>query len=163
MLATDSVRSEITVSRWLDVVHAAPEFAARVEALFQARKHKTLATLRSDGSPRISGTETQFEQGDLWMGMMADSLKARDLRRDARLALHSPSVDAPPGNDAGWAGEAKIAGRGEFVQRADATDDAGVVRVDITEVVITSLDPTADHLVIESWHPERGFEVRTRK
>ena len=95
--------------------------------------------------------------------MMAGSLKERDLRRDARLALHSPSVDAPPGNDAGWTGEAKIAGRGEFVQRSDAAEDAGVVRVDITEVVITRLDPTADHLIIESWHPERGFEVRTRK
>ncbi len=151
------------MSRWQDVVDAAPEFAERVQALFQARKHKTLATLRNDGSPRISGTETQFEHGDLWMGMMADSLKERDLRRDARLALHSPSVDAPPGNDAGWAGEAKIAGRGEFVQRTDAPPDAGVVRVDITEVVITRLDPTADHLIIESWHLERGFEVRTRK
>src|SRR5205809_330300 len=103
--------------RWQEVVAAEPEFAARVEGLFQARKHKTLATLRRDGSPRISGTETQFESGDLWMGMMPGSMKARDLERDARLALHSPSVDAPPGNDAGWPGEAKIAGRGEFVLR----------------------------------------------
>jgi hypothetical protein len=151
------------MSRWQDVVDAAPEFAERVHTLFQARKHKTLATLRGDGSPRISGTETQFENGDLWLGMMPDSLKARDLRRDARLALHSPSVDAPPGNDAGWAGEAKIAGRGVAVQRSDGPPDASFVRVDITEVVVTSLDPTADHLVIESWHPGRGLEVRTRK
>jgi hypothetical protein len=151
------------MSRWQDVVDAVPEFAERVRTLFQARKHKTLATLRRDGSPRISGTETEFKDGDLWMGMMPDSLKARDLRRDARLALHSPSVDAPPGNDAGWAGEAKIAGRGEMVQRSDGGEDATVVRVDISEVVVTSLDPTADHLVIESWHSGRGFEVRTVK
>jgi hypothetical protein len=151
------------MSRWQDVVDAAPEFAARVQMLFQARKHKTLATLRSDGSPRISGTETQFEEGDVWLGMMPESLKARDLRRDARLALHSPSVDAPAGNDAGWAGEAKIAGRGVATRRSDGPPDASWIRVDITEVVVTSLDPTADHLVIESWHPGRGFELRTRK
>ncbi|HEY1296228.1 MAG TPA: pyridoxamine 5'-phosphate oxidase family protein, partial [Chloroflexota bacterium] len=83
------------MSRWQDVVDTAPEFADRAQRLFQARKHKTLATLRSDGSPRISGTETQFADGDVWLGMMPDSLKARDLRRDPRLALHSPSVDAP--------------------------------------------------------------------
>jgi hypothetical protein len=151
------------MSRWQDVVDAVPEFADRVQTLFQARKHKTLATLRSDGSPRISGTETQFQNGDLWMGMMPDSVKARDLRRDARLALHSPSVDAPPGNDAGWAGEAKIAGKGEAVRPPDGEADAAWIRVDIDEVVVTSLDPTADHLVIESWHPGRGFEVRTVK
>jgi len=151
------------MSRWQDVVDAAPEFAERVRSLFQARKHKTLATLRSDGSPRISGTETEFVDGEIWLGMMPDSLKARDLRRDARLALHSPSVDAPPGNDAGWAGEAKIAGRGVVRERTEGPDDAAWFRIDISEVVVTSLDPTADHLVIESWHPGRGLETRTRK
>ena len=150
------------MTRWQDVADAAPEFAERVRMLFQARKHKTLATLRRDGSPRISGTETQFDNGELWLGMMPDSLKARDLRRDTRLALHSPSVDAPPGNDAGWAGEAKIAGRGVAVEQPD-DPEAAMFRVDIDEVVITHLDPTADHLVIESWHPGRGLETRTRK
>jgi hypothetical protein len=151
------------MSRWQDVVDAAPQFAERVETLFQARKHKTLATLRRDGSPRISGTETQFEQGDIWVGMGSDSLKARDLQRDSRLALHSPSVDPPPGNDAGWAGEAKIAGHAVLVQRDVGVPDAASFRIEITEVVVTSLDPTADHLVIESWHPGRGLETRTRK
>jgi hypothetical protein len=151
------------MSRWQDVVDTAPEFADRAQRLFQARKHKTLATLRSDGSPRISGTETQFADGDVWLGMMPDSLKARDLRRDPRLALHSPSVDAPEGNDAAWAGEAKLAGRGVVGQRSGGPPEATWVRIDITEVVITSLDPTADHLVIESWHPGRGLQTRTRK
>jgi hypothetical protein len=151
------------MTRWQDVVDAAPEFAERVRSLFQARKHKTLATLRRDGSPRISGTETEFVDGEIWLGMMPDSLKARDLRRDARVALHSPSVDAPPGNDAGWAGEAKIGGLAVAGRQADSSDAAGYFRIDISEVVVTSLDPTADHLVIESWHPGRGLETRTRK
>jgi len=45
---------------WGEIEADAPEFAARVRELFQARKHKTMATLRADGSPRISGIETQI-------------------------------------------------------------------------------------------------------
>src|ERR1051326_5281638 len=152
------------MSSWSDIVREVPEFARRVEELFQSRKHKTLATLRKDGSPRISGTETQFEQGELWMGMMPGSMKALDLQRDPRLALHSPSNDAPPGNDAGWLGEAKIAGRGISVERSvDGGPPATWIKVDITEVVWTHLDPAAKYLVVESWHPDRGLEVRQRE
>lgn len=151
------------MSRWQDVIDEVPEFARKVEELFQSRKHKTLATLRKDGSPRISGTETEFEQGELWMGMMPGSMKSLDLQRDPRLALHSPSVDAPPGNDAAWTGEAKIAGRGVPVQRSiDGGPPATWIRVEITEVVWTHLDPKAEYLVVESWHPGRGLEVRQR-
>jgi len=152
------------VSRWQDVVDAQPAFAARVLELFQSRKHKTLATLRRDGSPRISGTETQFENGDLWLGMMPGSMKALDLARDSRMALHSPSVDAPPGNDAGWAGEAKIAGHGVTVERQMGEGPpATFIRVDITEVVHTHLDAAAQNLVIEAWHPGRGLETHLRQ
>jgi hypothetical protein len=152
------------MTRWQDDVEAAPEFAARVQESIQARKHKTLATLRRDGSPRISGTETQFDDGELWLGMMPGSMKARDLERDPRLALHGPSVDAPPGNDAGWSGEAKISGRGIAVSRSvDGGPPATWIRVDIDEVVWTHLDEKATLLVIESWHPGRGLEVRQRE
>jgi len=43
---------------WSEVEKAEPEFAARVRQSFESRKHKTIATLRADGSPRISGIET---------------------------------------------------------------------------------------------------------
>src|SRR3972149_4326856 len=98
------------MARWQDVVDSAPEFAATVQSLFDAHRHKTLATLRKDGSPRISGIETQFKAGELWFGSMKDARKAVDLRRDSRLALHSPSPD--PGDDPlAWPGDAKLAGR----------------------------------------------------
>jgi hypothetical protein len=131
---------------WQVVELDAPEFAARVRRLFQARKHKTMATLRADGSPRISGIETRFGE-QLTFGSMAGSRKLADLRRDPRLALHSPSVDPPEDNAGAWAGEAKIAGR------AMPTDEG--FAVDITEVALTHLD---GGLVIESWHPGRGLE-----
>jgi hypothetical protein len=135
---------------WLEVEADAPEFAARVRELFQARKHKTMATLRADGAPRISGIETQIGE-HVTFGSMSGSRKLADLTRDPRLALHSPSVDPPERDPGAWVGEAKISGR------AVPTEDG--FRVDITEVALTYLD---GGLVIESWHPGRGHGRRVR-
>ncbi len=66
---------------WREIETDAPEFAARVRTLFQARKHKTMATLRADGSPRISGIETGIAD-EVTFGSMDDSRKLADLRRD---------------------------------------------------------------------------------
>lgn len=135
---------------WQEIEADAPEFAARVRALFQARKHKTMATLRADGSPRISGIETQFRE-QVTFGSMPASRKLADLQRDPRLALHSPSVDPPEDDPGAWVGEAKISGH--------AVPTADGFRVDITEVALTYLD---HGLVIESWHPGRGHVRRVR-
>ncbi|HKR98900.1 MAG TPA: pyridoxamine 5'-phosphate oxidase family protein, partial [Candidatus Dormibacteraeota bacterium] len=99
------------MTAWLDVERAAPEFAQRVRALFDAHRHKTIATLRADGSPRISGIEAVFEDDDLIFGSMRNSRKSADLYRDPRFALHSATVDPVEGSEAQWPGEAKIAGR----------------------------------------------------
>src|SRR5829696_773 len=99
------------MTSWSDVAADEPEFAERVRALFDARKHKTLATLRRDGSPRISGIEAEFaDDGELRLGMMPGSVKAADLLRDPRLALHGPTEDPPEDDPSTWRGEAKIAG-----------------------------------------------------
>jgi hypothetical protein len=66
------------MASWNDIALVAPEFAAAVRALFDAHKHKTLATLQKDGSPRISGIEVDFVDGDLWLGAMWQSRKALD-------------------------------------------------------------------------------------
>jgi Pyridoxamine 5'-phosphate oxidase len=84
---------EADMARWSEVTAAAPELAGKARALFDAHRHKTMATLRKDGSPRISGTEATFADGDLWLGAMHHSLKALDLRRDPRLALHSATAE----------------------------------------------------------------------
>lgn len=110
------------------------------------RKHLTMATLRRDGSPRISGTEVQFRDGQLQIGSMPDAVKAMDLRRDPRVAIHGPTRD--PAKSGRWPGEAKIAGRAiEF--------EPDRFRIDIAEVVITSLGDRG--LAIESWNPGRGY------
>ncbi len=151
------------MASWGEFAAAEPEFAERVLERFTQRKHSTLATLRRDGSPRISGTEVSFEGGELSLGMMPGSVKAGDLRRDARLALHSPTDDTSEEDPSSWAGEAKIAGQGVEITDPKRPDEGHTFRIDVTEVVLTRVGVPADHLVIESWHPGRGLQRRQRR
>ena len=149
--------TEVREGSWAQVESEAPELAAAVRACFDVRKHCTMATLRADGAPRISGTEVQWEGGELRIGSMAGALKARDLQRDPRVAIHSPTVDPPEGDESSWAGEAKVAGTAVEV----ATEDGShAFRIDLTEVVHTRVD--GDALRITSWHRGRGLQVRRR-
>jgi Pyridoxamine 5'-phosphate oxidase len=135
------------VPSWAQVAAEAPELAERARGYLEAHKHKTLATLRRDGSPRLSGVEAEIVDGELWMGMMPGSLKAKDLQRDGRFALHSASEDPPA-----WPGDAKVAGRAIEVEHDESHHR---FRCDITElVVVRVLDK---QLVIESWHEGRGL------
>jgi hypothetical protein len=153
---------------WSEVEAQAPELAALASSFFDARVHKTLATLRRDGSPRISGTEVDFADGELWLGSMWQSLKALDLRRDPRFALHSGSADPPD-----WRGDAKVAGHAEEVtdsERIAAINGEGappgpshLFRADVAELVVVRLGDPPDHIVIESWHVGRGARRRERR
>jgi hypothetical protein len=142
---------------WKDIEEADPAFADRVRALFDAGRHKTIATVRRDGAPRISGIECEFVDGELRFGSMSGARKGADLRRDPRFALHGPTFHPETGKESEWPGEAKIAG---VAVPAGPEDDAFVA--DISEVVITHLDPGATKLVIESWTPERGLRTVER-
>ena len=152
---------------WRTFEDEAPELAARVRALLDAHVHKTIATLRADGAPRISGTETRWVSGDLWIGSMWQARKALDLQRDPRFALHSGSEDPPA-----WPGDAKLAGVAEEV--ADPESVAAVVgpegppgpahvfRLDLTEVSAVGLNEAKDKLVIEVWKPGMGVRRMER-
>jgi len=149
------------MTAWRDVEKAEPEFAQRVRALFDAHRHKTIATLRADGAPRISGIETAFEDGDLVFGSMQNARKGADLRRDPRFALHSATVDPVEGAEAQWPGEAKISGRAIAAGGPDTESDS--FRADIAEVVHVHLDPAATVLVIEWWTPSQGLRTVERE
>jgi len=151
---------EVSGTSWAQVEQEAPELAAAVRACFAVRKHATLATLRRDGSPRISGTEVEFSAGQVWLGSMPGAVKARDLQRDGRMALHSPTVDPAEGDESAWAGEAKLAGVAVEIPPDDPADTSHRFRMSLTEVVHTKV--AGDGLLITSWHPERGVEVRRR-
>ncbi|MEA2370500.1 MAG: hypothetical protein QOH12_894 [Solirubrobacteraceae bacterium] len=145
------------VTGWRDVEQAEPEFAQRVRALFDAHKHKTIATLRADGSPRISGIEAFFEDGELIFGSMPNARKGTDLRRDPRFALHSATVDPVEGSEAQWPGEAKISGRAITARPTTDGADGDRFHADIAEVVHTHLNELATLLVIEWWMPRHGL------
>ena len=157
---------------WRDVELAAPALAAAVRARFDAHRHKILGTVRADGSPRLSGIETTFKDGELWLGMMPNSRKAQDLRRDPRLALHSPPLDPELAE-----GDARISGRAVEVadpgamhalvegdeRHADGAPDGDVFRVEVSEIVLIALGDPPDHLVIDSWHEGRGLSRLERR
>jgi len=153
------------MASWSEVEAAAPALAVRVRATMDAHKHKVLATLRRDGSPRVSGIEAEFSDGELWLGMMPGSRKAMDLRRDPRLALHSASVDPTEEDPSAWPGDAKVAGRAvevddpALVERLAGEGGGGahLFRVDLAEVVHTRVGEPADHLVIEVWREGMGL------
>jgi len=150
------------MSTWKTFAVAEPDLARRVRELFTAHKHHTMATLRRDGSPRISGTEVEFADDDLALGIMAGARRALDLRRDGRVALHSCTAD-PDEDPSVWAGDAKISGRASEVQDHDGPPASHRFLVDITEVVITKVGTPPDHLVIEAWHPGRGRDRVQRR
>lgn len=156
--------------RWGEFAAAEPELAAEIRRRLEIGKHRYLATIREDGSPRISGQEVFFtpDGEDAWFGAMPRSRKVRDLDRDPRFALHGRSEDPPE-----WEGDAKIAGRAVRVEDIDRArellasvgheghDDAAVLLVDLTEAVLTRIGDPGDHLDITLWKPDKG--VRTMR
>jgi Pyridoxamine 5'-phosphate oxidase len=157
------------MSCFADVESEEPEFAARVRAAFDAHAHKILATLRADGSPRVSGIEMRFVAGEPWLAGMPGSMKFVDLRHDPRFALHSGSSE-PDAFEA----DAKLAGRATAVtddERAGYATAAGMApeevdfelfRIDLDQVVLVALNEGKTALLISSWRPRKGL-TRTER
>jgi hypothetical protein len=157
------------MATWQELTEQAPDLAATILARFGAHKHALIATLRRDGSPRLSGIETDFSRGELYLGMMPDSWKSKDLRRDPRFALHSAPVDLELAD-----GDAKLSGRATLVTDTAFVDEyllafeeatgaappggADLFRADLLEASVVTVD--GDQLVIDSW---RAGEVPTRR
>jgi hypothetical protein len=92
------------MATWQAFAAAAPSLADRVYKRFTSAESHILATLRRDGSPRVSGSEVNFREGSLYIGSMFDAVKARDLHRDGRFAIHAAPGDPAAGGDAKLAG-----------------------------------------------------------
>ena len=145
------------MASWKEIAAEEADFARRVQERFDAYKHKVIATLRKDGSPRISGIEVEFENGEVSFGMMPGSLKARDLERDPRFALHSGTED--PNEEPGAVIDAKLSG---VAQEAPGPEGHHQFRTDVKEVVLITLGDPLDHLVIETWREGRGLRKTKR-
>ncbi|MEU0968847.1 pyridoxamine 5'-phosphate oxidase family protein [Streptomyces sp. NPDC005917] len=149
---------------WAAFATTAPDLARSVEERFAAHRHHVLATLRKDGSPRTSGLEVRFLNGELWLGMMPGSVKALDLLRDPRFALQ-----ANPGDGTGMGGgDVRIAGRahevadtavkGAYREEVEPPEPFHLFRTELTEVVRTHVEDDT-YLVVGIWQP--GEPLRT--
>jgi hypothetical protein len=157
------------MASFADFESAEPHVAARVRAAFDAHRHKVLATLRADGSPRVSGIEASLAGGELWLAGMPGSVKFQDLRRDPRMALHSGS-DEPDS----FSADAKVSGRAVPVLDAaererfaaaagiPADDPYELFHVELGQVVLTAVSDDRSCLVISSWRPGRGLVITER-
>jgi hypothetical protein len=156
----------LTGMNWAAFTSAEPDLAKTVEERFGAFTHHVLATLRKDGSPRTTGLEVRFLHGELWLGMMPDSFKALDLRRDPRFALQ-----ANPGEGQSMGGgDVRIAGRavevedgdakGAYVTEVEPPEPFHLFRTELTEVVRISVEDEK-YLVVQVWKP--GQPLRTTK
>jgi hypothetical protein len=154
------------IENWGAFSRAEPELAKTVEQRFGAFTHHILATLRRDGSPRTTGLEVRFLDGELWLGMMPNSLKALDLRRDPRFALQ-----ANPGEGTGMGGgDVRVSGRAfevtdpevkaAYTKEVEPPEQFHLFRTELTEVTRTYVEDDK-YLVLQVWKP--GAPLRTIK
>ncbi|MFI6084834.1 pyridoxamine 5'-phosphate oxidase family protein [Streptomyces sp. NPDC051217] len=149
------------MATWQQFENEEPEFASKIRARFEAAETHVLATLRKDGSPRVSGSEVAFLGPDLSFGSMPNAVKARDLRRDGRCAIHAhPSAE----------GDAKVSGiatevtdpveKRRYTTGSEPPGDFHAFRLDLGEAVLTRVE--GDELVIRLWRPGRPLETVRR-
>ena len=154
---------------WRELETAAPAIARLGRERLDETSVALLATIRDDGSPRISPVEPCFARGHLIFGSMAWSPKTRELSRDPRCVLHS----AITGPDRGE-GELKLYGRAtaadEQVGKScrdgwwiAAPDAAVVFDLDIEEAAFVTWDLQRGWMRTRRWSPQLGYgETRRR-
>jgi len=147
------------MATWAEFEAEAPEFARFVTDRLTAHKFLTMATVRADGAPRISGTEIVISGGQLWLAGMTGARRWADLRRDPRVAVHGRSDD-----EATWKGDAKVGGRAMEVDEAEraafaagmpagAPGEFELFRIDVTEATSVRLEDPPVALIVETWRP----------
>jgi len=148
---------------WTDFEQAAGDLAQRVRSRMESHRHVVMGTLRPDGSPRLSGMEAPIRSGHLWLAMTPGSLKAQDLHRDPRFALHS-ALDSEhlPAGDArisGVAVAADSAQQAEFVAgHHHPIEDPSLMELFVARIRRVALVRVADDaLLIEGWTPSAGL------
>jgi hypothetical protein len=158
--------------RWHELVERQPRLAERGGARLLDPGVVLVATLRRDGSARLSPIEPFVMEGDLLLSMLWQSWKARDLLRDPRVLVHS-IVTGRDGGD----GEFKVRGTARPVddperqQRyAAAVAEAlgwepepgrfHLFAIDLSEVTFIRYDHASGDQFVARWPPPREFVRR---
>jgi hypothetical protein len=90
---------------WSELEHSQPGLAALGRRRLLDAGVVLVATIRGDGTPRVSPVEPLLLDGVLWLSMLWRSRKADDLLRDPRILVHSVITSRDGGE-----GEFKIRG-----------------------------------------------------
>jgi hypothetical protein len=158
---------------WSEITEGQPGLAVLARQRLIEPGVLLVGTIRRDGTPRLSPVEPFVLDGDLWLSMMWQSMKARDLLRDPRILVHSVITSRD-----GVAGEVKLRGaaRDEPDLEMHHRYAAGVAAslgwdpvpgrfhlfaVDIEQVTYIAYDPGGSgdqHVAI--WPPGREFVRR---
>jgi Pyridoxamine 5'-phosphate oxidase len=154
---------------WRELELAAPEIAGPGMERLRETRVALLATLRRDGSPRISPIEPFFAEGHLLLGAMEWTLKVRDLERDSRCTLHSAVTGPNEGQP-----ELKLYGRA--IEAADALraacstawwthqphEAARVFSLSIEEAAFVTWDYEGGEMTVRRWTRETGLKTSRR-
>ena len=147
---------------WAEFKRADEALARRIMARLGSHRHSVMATLKADGSPRLSGMETPIRSGHLWLAMTPGSRKAADLGRDPRFSVHSaPDAEDLADGDAridGTAQPADPAQQDEFVAgHRFPIDDPSTMTLYVAMIARVVLVRVSERsLIIESWTPATG-------
>jgi hypothetical protein len=149
------------MATWSAFEQEASDLAAEIRKRFQAAKTHVLATVRKDGSPRVSGSEVDFRGPDLSFGSMLGARKAKDLQRDGRCAIHAHPYEGGDAKVAGVAVEVSGPEKVTYTTGSEPGGDLHAFRLDITEAVLTAVE--GDELVITRWRQGEGIKVFRRR
>jgi hypothetical protein len=162
--------SNVEIMRGIQVTTAEPRLGRfMVEQLIEPGV-LLVGSIRRDGSPRISGVEPLIMDGDLWLSMTLQSMKAKDLRRAPRVVLNSVITDR--------AGEIEIKVQGRAREELDAerlrayagstarelgwqpvVGEFALFQVDLATVTLIGYDPDTGEQHVAKW-PQRQEYVR---
>jgi hypothetical protein len=138
-----------------------------------------LGTLRRDGSPRLSGADPYFHDGQLRIWSMPRARKGQDLRRDPRVAVHSIPWDSrllrDDAADVG-AADAKVSGTAALATDArevsefrawlksargvEPPEDWDLFTIDIDGLTVVFVDD--GQLVVDRWSATDGRHTTRR-
>ena len=162
-----------------DVERVEPDLADRARAILSSTTNAVLGTIRRDGSPRLSGADPYFHDGQLRIWSMPQARKGQDLRRDPRVALHSIPWDSRRLRDgAADVGPADAKVSGTAVLTTDADDRRGfrawltsergaeppedwdLFTIDIESVTVVFVE--GGQLVVDRWSASDGRHTAPR-
>jgi hypothetical protein len=164
------------MATWKQFAAEAPEIAELAERRLVATGLMMLATLRRDGFPRISpmepviaGDRLVLHDDKLWLGMMVDSTKSRDLKRDGRFGLHTATADKEVGEGDVklWGTAAEVTDHDTLARFSDDIYESVGYRFEVgsfdafdVDLLGASSVSVADNVMyVKTWKPGKGVAV----